>query len=60
MTAKPAEKSTPEINRLIKAPCDPAYATLTDPAGAGTACLIAWENSSASDCRHKQRRKNEY
>jgi hypothetical protein len=57
MTAKPAEKSTLEINRLIKAPCDPAYATLTDLAGAGTACLMGWKISSASDCPCKQRRK---
>ena len=33
MTAKPAEKSTLEINRLNKAPCDPAYATLTESGG---------------------------
>jgi hypothetical protein len=56
MTAKPAEKSTLEINRLIKAP-RPAYATWTDPAGAGTACLMVWKISSASNCPCKQRRK---
>ena len=44
MTVKPAEKSTLEINRLIKAPCDPAYATLTDPGGGWNSMLDGLEN----------------
>ena len=44
MTAKPAEKSTLEINRLNKAPCDPAHATLTESGGGGNSMFDGLEN----------------